>query len=472
MSMRNFLIVLLGFTLIVIVAVLALMKGKEFSWKPTYQHEDSQPYGSMVFDSVMHASYKRGYEVTGIPADSLAGLSGYKSHTILLTRNNVKLDMEKMMRFVKDGGSLIICADYLSYEIKVGWNICIINYYFYDSQPVKDRYFYVQYPKDDVYPGRNYLVSAPVGQHCILPNSDTPEKEEEALEEELYDPNTDALIKKKHKRYRFDWTDKVLQGGKADYPMVKVGRYGKGRVVVCSMPLLFTNYGILEHDNYNLIMRIVSLGGKKPIVRTHIDTRNDFDGDGSGSGAPSLSSKSLISHILSDTALKTAFNLTLLGFIIFCIFSAKRKQRVVPVIKERTNGQIGFIKQIGSMHKRNNSSDHIILLKYRLLADKVQKKTGMDITEPENVEIAVDRISAFTGMEPQEVRQTLQQLGAYFRRRQTEKEEIRARILQDERTKNWTEQIIEQQVATKLSSTAKEFMMELIDKMNKIDHSL
>ena len=74
-------------------------------------------------------------------------------------------------------------------------------------------------------------------------------------------------------------------------------------------------------------------------------------------------------------------------------------------------------------------------------------------------------------MEPQEVRQTLQQLGAYFRRRQTEKEEIRARILQDERTKNWTEQIIEQQVATKLSSTAKEFMMELIDK-NKIDHSL
>ena len=42
MSIRNFLIVLLGFTLIVIVAVLALQKGKEFSWTPTYLHEDSQ----------------------------------------------------------------------------------------------------------------------------------------------------------------------------------------------------------------------------------------------------------------------------------------------------------------------------------------------------------------------------------------------------------------------------------------------
>ena len=98
MSMRNFLIVLLGFTLIVIVAVLALTKEKEFSWNPTYLHEDRQPYGSMVFDSVMHASYKPGYEVTAIPADSLSGVPSYQHHTILLTRNNVGLKMDRMMK--------------------------------------------------------------------------------------------------------------------------------------------------------------------------------------------------------------------------------------------------------------------------------------------------------------------------------------------------------------------------------------
>ena len=468
MSIRNFLIVLLGFTLIVIVAVLALQKGKEFSWTPTYLHEDSQPYGSMVFDSVMHASYKPGYEVTAIPADSLSGVPSYQHHTILLTRNNVGLKMDRMMQFVKEGGSLIVCASELSHEIAVGWNLYISTNYYYSNHPVKDRYFYVQYPKDEVYPGRNYMVSTPIGQYCIIPYNYS--DYEEVVEE--YDPYTDSLKKVKYKNYHLKWTDKVLQGGKVDYPMVKVGRYGKGRVVVCSMPLLFTNYGILEHDNYNLIMRIVSLGGKKPIVRTNKDTTRDTDETGNRTGSSSSRNTSLINHILSDTSLKTAFNLTLLGFIIFCFFSAKRKQRVVPVIKERTNGQLGFIKQIGSLHKRNNATDHIIMLKYRMLADKVLKKTGVDITEPENGEVAVERISAFTGMETQEVRQTLQRLEQYIRRREAEKEEIRTHLLQNERSKYWNEQIIEQQVVAKLSHSPNEVMMELIDRMNKIDHSL
>ncbi len=469
MSMRNFLIVLLGFTLIVIVAVLALQRGKNFSWEPTFLPDDRQPYGSMAFDSVMHASYKPGYEVTDIPADSLTDMNGYQHHTILLTRNYVELNMDKTMKFVKDGGSLIVCANNLSHEMAVGWNMYIATYYSYDNRPTKDHYFYVRYPKDDMYPARNYMVSSPVGQYCIITNGISVDIDEEY---EYFDSDTINPKEITSKDYQLKWTDKVVQGGKVNYPMVKVARYGKGRVVVCSMPLLFTNYGILERDNYNLIMRIVSQGGKNPIVRTHLDTTHDFDGTGSGSRPPNQNNKSLIGHILDDTALKTAFNLTLLGFIIFCFFSAKRKQRVVPVIKARTNGQLGFIKQIGSMHKRNRATDHIILLKYRLVSDKVQKKTGVDITDSEKSEIAVERISAFTGMDSQEVRQTLQQLRAYFRRQQTEKEEIRARILQDERSKNWNEQIIEQQVSVKKSPTSKEVMMDLIDKLNKIDHRL
>ena len=70
-------------------------------------------------------------------------------------------------------------------------------------------------------------------------------------------------------------------------------------------------------------------------------------------------------------------------------------EHFAEAVKERTNGQLGFIKQIGSLHKRNNATDHIIMLKYRMLADKVLKKTGVDITEPENGEVAVERISAF-----------------------------------------------------------------------------
>ena len=80
MKISHFLLTILGATAIIIIIVLNC-DNRKFRWEPTYDPNDRQPYGAMAFDSIMHASIKKGYEVMEVPADSIAHNPAYKNHT-------------------------------------------------------------------------------------------------------------------------------------------------------------------------------------------------------------------------------------------------------------------------------------------------------------------------------------------------------------------------------------------------------
>ena len=453
MKISHFLLTILGATTIIIIIVLNC-DSRKFRWEPTYDPNDRQPYGAMAFDSIMHASIKKGYEVMEVPADSIAHNPAYKNHTILIVKNILDLNTDLMMNFVKNGGSLVVCAEEFDYNVVQSWNINVVQHYYYGPHPIKDLFIHVRYSKDDTYPARNYIVSAPIGNSYFY---------QYARDDYQTDDEEEDSIKK----YNLKWTDKVLLGGQAEMPMVQTTKYGKGTIVICSMPLLFTNYGILENDNYNLIMRIISLAGNKPVVRTRKTITPPKE-----NGSIENDKDSKLKHIISNTPLRTAFNLMLLGFLLFCIFAAKRKQRVIPVIKPRQNGQLGFIKQIGSLHKRKNATDHIIETKYRILTENVKRKAGVDISDPDKRTEAVHRITALAGIEEQEVEQTLNILDKYFQKRRQDLETIREKVMMEKGDLPWSEDIIEMKVSQKLPHTSQKRMVQLIDLMNKIDKKL
>lgn len=458
MKMNHFILVVLGVTAIVILTVLTCTAGKTFTWTPTYEEQDKEPYGSFVFDSIMHQSVKKGYEVSQLTADSLATDTNYSQHTILVVRNTIDLDLPKMMEFVKKGGSIVVCACSFSHDLNEGWNAEILKQYYYDLQPPKDVFIHVRYPKDKTYPARNYIVSAPIGNYRFTDYYSS------IYEDQIYE-----------NKYNLNWTEKVLLGGQEGWAMVKTADYGKGTIAICSMPLLFTNYGILENDNYNLIMRILSLAGNKPIVRTRKDITfkvENNDGNRGDGGGEDSNQDSWMKHILSNTPLRVAFNLMLLGFLLFCIFSAKRKQRVIPVIKPKQNGQLGFIKQIGSLHKRKNATDHIIRTEYRVLSENVKRKARVDITDTGSRNEAIQRIAALTGLQENEIEQTLSTMDAYFQERIRAKEVAGNDVMKEKGNLSWTEEMIEIKIMQKLQRTSESRMVRLIDLMNNIDKKL
>jgi hypothetical protein len=71
-------------------------------------------------------------------------------------------------------------------------------------------------------------------------------------------------------------------------------------------------------------------------------------------------SQSPLRFILNQPALKYAWFLFLIGMVFFMIFNAKRKQRVVPIIKPLTNTTVDFTKTIGNLYFQEGDHQNII----------------------------------------------------------------------------------------------------------------
>src|SRR5690606_38867891 len=61
-------------------------------------------------------------------------------------------------------------------------------------------------------------------------------------------------------------------------------------------------------------------------------------------------SASPMRFILSQPALRYAWWLFLAGLLLFVIFQAKRKQRIVPVVERPKNKSVEFVKSIGNLY--------------------------------------------------------------------------------------------------------------------------
>ena len=121
-------------------------------------------------------------------------------------------------------------------------------------------------------------------------------------------------------------------------PVAMSRRWGKGEVILVSTPLIFTNYGMLDGKNATYIFRLLSQMGKLPIVRTEGYMKETAQVQ-----------QSPFRYLLAHQPLRWALYLTMITIILFMIFTAKRRQRVIPVIHEPANKSLEFTELIGTL---------------------------------------------------------------------------------------------------------------------------
>ncbi len=113
-------------------------------------------------------------------------------------------------------------------------------------------------------------------------------------------------------------------------------------------PIAFTNYNLLKSDNKKYTAALVSyLSDDSIFFDNRNKTRNSL-------------SNSPLRFILSKPALKWAWFLSLLSLLVFVIFNAKRKQRIVTVIKPHENTTVAFTKTIGNLYYETKDHNNII----------------------------------------------------------------------------------------------------------------
>lgn len=131
-------------------------------------------------------------------------------------------------------------------------------------------------------------------------------------------------------------------------------------------PTAFTNFHLLKGNHYQYAEKVASY---LPEGKIYWFLKSNSD---------ESISNSPLRYIFSQPALKWAWYFFLIGIVVFMIFNAKRKQRVVPIIAPLPNLTVEFTKTIGNLYYHEGDHDNIIEKKIIYFLEKTRNEYLLD----------------------------------------------------------------------------------------------
>ena len=345
-----------------VVFVMEYRMPRKFQWTPTYNHRDRQPFGCYVFDSVLKASIPQGYRVEKKTFYQLK--EDTTRRAILVVTEGIplsKADASVVLKQAARGNHILLACEYL------GWledTLQLDDDYHYTplslmqhAQKGQDRDTLVWQP-DSIYGERSFAFYPQ-----LLPRT-------------ISGPVDSLGYRVLCRSSRHD--------GEPTAVRIPVG---KGAVVWVSTPLVFTNYGILDGDNYHYVFRLLSQLGNLPVVRTE-------------AYAPATEAKETpLRYILSQQPLRWALYLALLTIVLFMVFTARRRQRAIPQVREPENMSLAFARQIGTLYAQRKDYTDAVVKRYTYFAEELRTSLHIDITDMTADRHNLHQLAFLTGME-------------------------------------------------------------------------
>lgn len=136
---------------------------------------------------------------------------------------------------------------------------------------------------------------------------------------------------------------------------------GKGMVYVHLMPKAFSNYFLLDKDNFEYAEKALAyIPSEKTLFWDHYyKTGKTFN-------------TSPLFIILNSKPLRWAYYFVIIGSILFIIFEGKRKQRSIPVIKPLRNQTLDFTRTIAGLYLDRGDYKSITSKKIALFLEYVR----------------------------------------------------------------------------------------------------
>jgi hypothetical protein len=352
----------------------------EFVWRPTYNIDDKQPYGASAMDELLKASWEKGYTHTYQSIADLSEDESLDTSNLLIIANYFSLsdnELDTLLSFVKNGGTALIIARYYSDKLSDSLNFST-DYDalsdLSDNLSTKQRMNTLRFSAPDNYT-KSYQIPVSISSGYF-----------------------DCNYKNKAGK------DSVFKVSECDTGKIVTLRYqiGKGNLLLSCNPKIFTNYGILDSSFNQYIWNTFSYLQNKPLIRT------EYYQVGSQYGK----SRSPLRYLLSVRALKWALYRALLTIVVFMIFTAKRKQKAIPVVKPPENKMLDFVRSIAALYIRKNNNADLILKKYVYWADNLKRNYGIDIVNDTHDSEFFERLASKTGKTVEEVSALFKNLDA------------------------------------------------------------
>ncbi len=344
---------------------------KPIDWTPTYSVEDKIPFGLYVFNQEADALFKQKierisietpYEYLDSQYDETEGVETYKIKGTFINISEVNniddQSMTEILYFVSHGNNAFLSMkvfpkpllDSLKIELKT------------DFMPSESISVWMANKKVST---KKYTFNTGLSD---------------------YFSKIDTL---KTKVLGYQTSNK----NKRQINFIEVP-YKNGHIYLHTQPVAFTNYNLLKKDHYLYAENVMSY-----VPKGNIFWYNKSFNDKRISSSP-------LRYIWSQPALKSAWYLGLIGILIFMIFNAKRKQRIVPIIKPLPNLTVDFTKTIGNLYYQEGDHTNIIDKKIIYFLEKIRTDYLLDTSKLDDDFIT--KLHYKTGKDEKDIRELIQ----------------------------------------------------------------
>ncbi len=187
-------------------------------------------------------------------------------------------------------------------------------------------------------------------------------------------------------------------------------KMGKGTFILNSTPIIFTNIYLLANQNHEFVATSLSYLPAKHTRRT------EFYHLGRMEAATPLR------FILTNEPLQWAYYITIITLLIFMIFEAKRKQRIIPVIKPLANTTLEFVATIGNLYYQRGDHKNIAEKKIQFFFDYLHAHYFVSTTHRD--ERFVSMLAGKSGAGEQNVKALTNTINQILAKEKISKEEL------------------------------------------------
>lgn len=351
---RSFLVFLLFFLLLVLSLEYHLPR--QFVWVPTFSHTDKQPLGCALFDSLLSVSLPQDYALTRETFYQLEKDSASRRGVLVVAGllEGSKADVDALLRMAERGDKVMLVSTnfpqlledtlhfYCTYShfTSVAFQEYLVHNYF--------RRDTLRWMEDDCYASHSYQVYPPFLVSCLR--------------------SKDSLSCGKDSLQMRPLAVKTSTGD----VLAMACPWGKGEIILVSTPLLFTNYGVTDGNTVHYLFRLLSQMGDLPIVRSEGYTRDTAQ-----------KQLSPFRYLLSHPPLRWALYLSMLTIVLFMCFTARRRQRAIPVVEAPKNRSLEFIELIGTLYFQRGNRADLVRKKYQFLTEELRREMYVDVEQLE-----------------------------------------------------------------------------------------
>jgi hypothetical protein len=357
--------------LLVIIVVIDSNRPKPINWTPTYSLKDKIPFGLYVLDNEINSLLKNQKieKFNSTPYEFFENDSFYEDNpeqstflSISKISNFDNQSIQGICSYVGNGNTAFISAETIPNELLDSLKLKMDNEYQYS---------------DSIY---NWVANKKLGtqKYKIIEGVNN-----------NYFSKIDTL----------NTTVLGYQSGDSSrVNFIKVN-YKSGSFFLHTQPVAFTNFHLLKGNHQEYAQKVLSY---IPNGNLYWCT-NDQIGE--------VISQSPMRYILSQPALKWAWYIFLLGMLVFIVFNAKRKQRIVPIKIPLDNTTVEFTKTIANLYYQEGDYNTIMDKKIIYFLEKIRNEYLMD-TQNLNDDFAL-KLHHKSGKNLEDIKHVVSLINAY-----------------------------------------------------------